>query len=222
MKRLLDPEAPLGEALLERLLRLEDGRDADRLVVEGLGVHFPERRQDAVLERVDDERLDVERPPAELLRDLHGVRDRVEERDVRAHGVAVGRLDVDRVGGPVRLAPEDLLAEARTLAGLALGAGRLEDVHLPRERVHRDAGPDHVEARSERLLHDSNLEAELPLLDPHLVGKDADRTGRVEEDHGDDAEDARDAETLHGRLDRVERGPLAGDLHHHEPPSIVF
>ena len=88
--------------------------------------------------------------------------------------------------------------------------------------MHRDARPDEVEARSVRLLHDADLEAELPLLDAELVRQHADGAGRVEKDHGQDSEDAQDPEALHGRLQRVEGAPFPEDLHHQELPVSVF
>src|SRR5262249_3837359 len=70
----------------------------------------PERLEDAVPERVQRERVDVEGAPAELLGHGDGVRDGVEERDVGRHRVAVGRLDVERLDDAVRGLAEDLVA----------------------------------------------------------------------------------------------------------------
>src|SRR5258706_6963287 len=93
---------------------------------------------------------------------------------------------------------------------------------LTRERVHRGARPDDVQAGTERPLHDAYFEAELLLFDAHFVRKDARRTGRIEKHDHDDSEDARDTEALDGGLQRVERVPLSRDFHHQEPPLRVL
>ncbi len=234
---MLHLEAPLCEALPNEALGLLDRSHPHALVVERLRIHLPEGGQHPVAEGVDHERVDVEGAPAEVLGHFHRVLDGVEEGHVGDHRVSVRGLDVQGFDRPVGGFTQEPVAAIEVLVDLLGNAGAevlrldhrvvpfvggVQHMDLPREDVHGDAGADEIEPGSVGVGHDAGLEAELPLLDPELVGEDAGRARRVEDEHEKEGRDPQEQGPADRPLQDLERPAHTGHLHHQRSPSLSF
>ena len=236
-QELLHLEAALLETSDEKGLRLPQGLDAQRFVVERFGVHLAQGREHAVAEGVEDEGVDVERAPAELPGDLHGVGDRVEQGDVHGDRVAVGGLDVQRLDHPVGgAAAQQLVAPVEVLGDLLVDAaphrprprvgflavvGGLENVQLAGEGV--DGGPraHEIEAGAVGLVHYAHLQAELALLHSPFVGPHPGGTGPVEQRDEHHRPQHPDGETGERRAQERHRPGDSGHFDHQRSPSFA-